>query len=66
MLALCIDPVGVLERKVYFIYQTRSVNGYLMVLVFTTSGKQINSTTYHRSWMAKRFKIIDRTPLIGV
>ncbi len=66
MLALCIDPVGDLERKLYYIYQANSIDGHDMAHVFTLYGKQVKSTVPHGSWMAKRFKIINLTPFIGV
>lgn len=66
MLALCIDPVGSLERKLYYIYQANPIDGNNMVYVFTIAEKQIKSTVSHGSWMAKRFKILNRTSLIGV
>jgi len=66
MLALCIDPVGKLERKLYYIYPASDVYETPMVSVFDMNHIKINSSSDHKSWIAKRFKLIYCTPLVGV
>lgn len=69
MLVLCIDPTGSLIRnKKYKMYYSHVENNHDMVHIIDLLGNKVTSNSFAKdgTWMARRFKIISPTPLIGV
>jgi len=69
MLVLCVDPVGILiKNKKYKMYYSHVEGMNRMVHILDLQGNKVSSNSYaiDGTWMEKRFKILNHTPLIGV